>query len=296
MSSVLAYNRKVAVSFEVFPPKTVVDREVLAGTVNRLAQFSPSYVSVTYGAGGSTRDRTLTTLKHLRGRVRVPTAGHLTCIGADRRAVDDVARAYQAAGVKKVIALRGDPQPATGRFEPHPEGYASAAELVGGLMKVGAFDVSVAAYPETHPEALSAESDIDNLKRKFDAGANTAITQFFFDASTWFKFVDRVRAAGITQKIVPGIMPITNFAGVQRFAKMCGTSIPGWMEAAFQPGRYDRETQSLIAVSLAAELCLELRDQGVDEFHFYTMNRPDMSAAVCEILGVVPARVLRAAA
>ena len=289
MSVVTQLADKLRVSFEFFPPKTRETEVDLWHAVERLAPLDPDFVSVTYGAGGSTRDRTLGLVSRMARRTSLRAAGHLTCVGASRGEVDDVARAYRDAGVTRIVALRGD-TPDGGKFVPHPEGYSCAADLVEGLMKVHDFDISVAAYPEVHPDAASAEADLDNLKRKIDAGARRAITQFFFEADTYMRFVERARKAGITAPIVPGILPVVNFKTARKFAEACGTHVPKWMERAFEGLEDDPNTRQLIAASLAVELCLDLKAQGVRDFHFYTLNKADLTYAICHMLGARPPR------
>lgn len=280
--------RDVEVSFEFFPPKTKEMERKLWESVERLAVLDPAYVSVTYGAGGSTRERTHATVLRLRNEVGLRPAAHLTCVGASRADIDEIARRYWDAGVRHLVALRGDPPDGSERYVPHPEGYAYAADLVAGLRKVADFEVSVAAYPEGHPEATSAEADLDNLKRKIDAGATRAITQFFFDVDVYFRFLDRARAVGIFVPIVPGILPVTSFGQVSRFAARCGASVPPWMADLFAGLDADPQTQRLVAASVAAEQCRALHAGGVNQFHFYTLNRASLSFAICHVLGVRP--------
>jgi len=276
----------VKVSFEFFPPNTEAASETLWSSIQRLAPLKPSYVSVTYGAGGSTRERTHATVARLRRETDLTPAAHLTCVDATRDEVDEVARQYLEAGVRHIVALRGDAPDGANRYDPHPNGYAYASDLVAGLKKTGDFDISVAAYPEPHPEAANAEADLDNLKRKIDAGASQAITQFFFDVDTYLRFLDRARAAGIAVPIIPGILPVTNFKQVARFSAMCGATVPGWMGDLFSNLDDDPETRKLVAASVAAEQCRALYANGVNQFHFYTMNRADLCYAICHILGV----------
>ena len=280
--------QNVSVSFEFFPPKSEKMAESLWACVERLATLRPSYVSVTYGAGGSTRERTHATVVRIRQETDLEPAAHLTCVGARREEVDEIARRYWEAGIRHIVALRGDPPEDADRYRPEPGGYAFAADLVAGLRKVADFEISVSAYPEVHPEALSPEADLDNLKRKIDAGATRAITQFFFDVSTYFRFLERVRAAGITVPIVPGILPVTNFARVVDFAGLCGASVPAWMAELFDGLDNDPDTRRLVAASVAAEQCRALSGGGVDNFHFYTLNRADLTYAICHMLGVRP--------
>ncbi|MCK5575907.1 MAG: methylenetetrahydrofolate reductase [NAD(P)H], partial [Sphingomonadales bacterium] len=254
----------------------------------RLAPLNPSYVSVTYGAGGTTRERAHNTVSRLRNETALEPAAHLTCVSATRDEVDAVARQYWDAGVHHIVALRGDPPKGASQYESHPDGYAFAADLVTGLKKVADFEISVAAYPEAHPEAFSSESDLDNLKRKIDAGATQAITQFFFSIDTYLSFLERARAAGITVPIIPGILPVTNFKRVAEFSKRCGAEIPSWMADLFNGLDDEPETRKLVAASLAAEQCRALNANGINQFHFYTMNRADLCFAICHMLGVRP--------
>ncbi len=275
-------------SFEFFPPRTETLEQQLWACIERLAPMAPRFVSVTYGAGGSTQARTHATVARIVRETRLTPAAHLTCVGATQAEVDDVARQYWAAGVRHIVALRGDPPPGTA-YAPHPGGYPFAADLVAGLRKVADFEISVAAYPETHPTALSAEADLDNLKRKLDAGATRAITQYFFDTDTYLRFLDRCLGAGITAPIVPGIMPVSNFAQAARFSAMCGASVPAWMGHVFEGTDDDPETRRMIGMVVAAEQVRLLQANGVDEFHFYTLNRADLTYAIAHLLGVRPA-------
>lgn len=286
----------IAVSFEFFPARNTKAAADLRATVARLAPIDPSFMSVTYGAGGTTRDCSLATVASLVREFPVPVAAHLTCAGASRDEVDAEARRFHAAGVSHIVALRGDGKEPGAPFVPHPDGYRNAAELVAGLTRIAPFEISVAAYPEVHPDAASAEADLDNLKRKLDAGATRALTQFFFTADAFLRFRDRAAAAGITAPIVPGILPVTNFAQTCKFARACGTEVPTWMADLF--AGFDRlpETRQLIAATLAAELCSQLYAGGVREFHFYTLNRADMTAALCQLLGRRAGAVLERAA
>ena len=258
----------------------------LWSTVERLAPLGPRFVSVTYGAGGATRDRTHATVTRIERDTGLRAAAHLTCVAATRAEVDAVARRYWDAGIRHVVALRGDPPKDTGRYRPHPGGYAFAADLVAGLKRVADFEISVAAYPEVHPEARDAAADLDNLKRKLDAGATRAITQYFFEVETYLRYLDRVRSAGIHVPVVPGILPVTNFAQVKRFSAMCGATVPGWMADLFDGLDEDPETRKLVAASIAAEQCRALQANGVDEFHFYTLNRANLTYAIARILGL----------
>jgi methylenetetrahydrofolate reductase (NADPH) len=275
-------------SFEFFPPKTPEMEGKLWQAVKQLEPLAPRFVSVTYGAGGSTRERTHATVARIRRETALEPAAHLTCVGASRAEVDEVARRYWQAGIRHIVALRGDPPEGGGPYRPQPDGYARAADLVAGLKRVADFEISVAAYPETHPEATSATADLDNLKRKIDAGARRAITQFFFEADTYLRFLDRARAAGITVPIVPGLLPVGNFAQVKKFAAMCGASVPPWLAAQFEGLDNDPQGRAAVAVKVAAEQCRRLRAAGVDEFHFYTLNRADLVLAICAAIGVRP--------
>jgi methylenetetrahydrofolate reductase (NADPH) len=275
------------VSFEFFPPKTAEMEAKLWQAVKRLEPLAPRFVSVTYGAGGSTRERTHSTVVRIRRETRLEPAAHLTCIGATREEIDAVAEHYWEAGIRHVVALRGDPPlERGGAYSPHPGGYAYAADLVAGLRRVADFELTVAAFPETHPEASSAEADLDNLKRKIDAGAARAITQFFFDTAVYLRFVERARARGITVPIVPGILPVSNVAQTRKFAAQCGATVPAWMGGLFEGLDDDPETRRLVAASIAIEQCRLLQAEGVREFHFYTLNRADLAVAICHMLGV----------
>ena len=275
----------INVSFEFFPPKSEKMEEQLWQAIVELAPLAPKFVSVTYGAGGSTRERTHATVERILRETELVPAAHLTCVGASKAEIAEVADQYWQAGVRHIVALRGDPPPdAGGRFTPHAEGYASAAELVAGLKRLHDFEISVAAYPEVHPEAASAEADLDNLKRKLDAGASRAITQFFYSTQAWFRFLDKALAAGITAPIVPGIMPVTGFAAIRRMS--ANTAIPEWMEEMFDGLDERPGPRALVAATVAAEFCRSLYDGGVRDFHFYTLNRADQAYAVCHLLGL----------
>jgi methylenetetrahydrofolate reductase (NADPH) len=279
--------QNVSVSFEFFPPQTDAAASQLWRSIERLSPLQPGFISVTYGAGGSTRQRTHATVKRVLEETGLTPAAHLTCVGAGRLDVDAVANDYWQSGVRHIVALRGD-SPDGGRFEPHPAGYSNAAELVAGLVRQHPFDISVAAYPETHPDAASAQADLDNLKRKFDAGARRAITQFFFDADTYLRFRDRAVAAGIKVPIVPGILPVTNFARLKSFAARCGASVPDWIGSLFDGLDDAPDIRQLVAATVTAELCTRLVDHGISDFHFYTLNRSELTLAICRILGVFP--------
>ncbi|GBQ87405.1 5,10-methylenetetrahydrofolate reductase [Gluconacetobacter johannae DSM 13595] len=274
----------VEVSFEFFPPKSTKMEDGLRQTVGALAPLGPRFLSVTYGAGGSTRDRTLATIAALAHDTSVPVAAHLTCVDATRGQVDDVARAYWAAGIRHIVALRGDPTTPGSRFVPHPDGYENAAALVAGLRRIAPFEISVAAYPETHPDAASPQADLDNLKAKIDAGATRAITQFFFEAETFLRFRDRAAAAGIDAEILPGILPVANIAQAYKFADMCGARVPDWMRRLFDGLDDQPATRALVTTATAAELCRQLRAGGVSRFHFYTLNRAEACQALCRLL------------
>jgi methylenetetrahydrofolate reductase (NADPH) len=279
--------RPIKVSFEFFPPKTAEMEATLWASITRLAPLCPSFVSVTYGAGGSTRERTHATVARLVRETHLNPAAHLTCVAAAKQEVDEVVRSYWDAGVRHVVALRGDPAGGVGTaYEPHPGGYERTCDLVAAIKRAGNFEVSVSAYPEKHPEAVSLEADIDVLKAKVDCGADRAITQFFFDNDVYFRYLDRVRARGIDIPIVPGIVPVQNFKQTSNFAAKTGASIPDWLAARFQGLDEDVETRRLIAAAVAAEQVIDLVDQGVSEFHFYTMNRADLVYAICHLLGL----------
>lgn len=276
----------IAVSFEFFPPKTEKMAETLWESIQTLAPLHPRFVSVTYGAGGSTRERTHATVERILKETDLTPAAHLTCVGASRDEIDSIARDYWNLGVRHLVALRGDPPEPGAKFEPHPDGYANAAELVAGLKRIAPFDISVAAYPEMHPDSSSRAADLDNLKRKVDAGADRAITQFFFSAGSFFEFRDDAAAAGIDIELVPGILPVTNVATTRRFAGQCGASIPQWLDEMFEGLDDLPSARQLISAAVAAELCGQLYAGGVRCFHFYTLNRAELSYAICHLLGV----------
>jgi len=276
----------IAVSFEFFPPKNERMAETLWESIKTLEPLHPRFVSVTYGAGGSTRERTHQTVARIVNETRLTPAAHLTCVGASRGEVDDVARAYWDLGVRHIVALRGDPPEAGTAFAPHPEGYANAAALVDGLKRVAPFDISVAAYPECHPDSPDKTADIDNLKRKVDAGADRAITQFFFSADCFLRFRDEAAAAGVGVEIVPGILPVSNVAQTRRFAEACGAGIPDWLNNLFEGLDDLPAARQLIAATVAAEICGQLYAGGVRHFHFYTLNRAELAYAICHLLGV----------
>jgi methylenetetrahydrofolate reductase (NADPH) len=276
------------VSFEFFPPRTPEMEESLWRAVKRLEPLAPRFVSVTYGAGGSTRERTHKTVQRILTETALVPAAHLTCVDAARDEVNAVAHAYWEMGVRHIVALRGDPPTGASIYTPHPQGYAWASELVAALRAQHEFEISVATFPEGHPDSRSLDAELDNLKRKIDAGATRAITQFFFDNWTYLRYVDRARKAGITVPIVPGIMPVTNFTQMSRFAAQAGATVPRSMAPLFEGLENDPETRKLVAATVAAEQCRQLADAGVTEFHFYTLNRADLAYALCHILGLRP--------
>jgi methylenetetrahydrofolate reductase (NADPH) len=278
----------IDVSFEFFPPKTETMEATLWASVETLQPLGPRFVSVTYGAGGSTRERTHATVARIVRETSIPAAAHLTCVNASRDEIDAIADEYWAAGVRHIVALRGDPPVLGGRFEARPDGYASAAELVAGLKRRHDFEISVSAYPEVHPEAASLATDLDALRAKLDAGASRAITQFFFEPDTFFRFRDAVAAAGIDAEIVPGILPVSNFAQLLKMAVPCGTAVPGWMAQLFEGLDAHPAARQLVAATVAAELCRRLYAGGVRHFHFYTLNRAELAYAICHMLGVRP--------
>lgn len=280
--------KDLKVSFEFFPPKTEKMAETLWSSVKRLEPLQPRFVSVTYGAGGTTRERTHATVVRILKETSLTPAAHLTCVNATKEEVDAVAREYWEAGVRHIVALRGDPPEGETSYQSYPGGYAYAADLVAGLKRIGNFDISVAAYPETHPQAENPAADLDNLKRKLDAGADRAISQYFFGAEPFLRFLDRARAAGIEAPIVPGILPVQNFAQVVKFCAMCGTSVPDWMGGLFEGLDDDPETRKLVAATAAAEQCRQLHAHGINDFHFYTLNRADLTYAIAHILGLRP--------
>jgi len=285
-----AGHRRIAVSFEFFPPTTEEMEKTLWDSIERLKPLDPQFVSVTYGAGGSTRERTHATVKRILAETALTPATHLTCVAATRAQVDAIVRSYSDAGVRHIVALRGDPpQGAGARYTPHPGGYENAAALTAGIKRLGDFEISVSAYPEKHPESPTVAADIDMLKAKVDAGASRAITQFFFENDLYFRYLERVRARGIDIPIVPGILPVQNFKAVTGFAKRCGASVPVWLAERFQGLDNDPTTRKLIAAAVAAEQVIDLFDQGVTTFHFYTMNRADLVYAICHLLGLRPA-------
>ena len=277
---------KPSVSFEFFPPKTPKMEKQLWTNIKRLEPLSPDFVSVTYGAGGSTRERTHETVKRIAQETSLQSAAHLTCVGASKDEVRQVAQAYWDAGIRHIVALRGDAPNQEEGYRPHPQGYADAADLVAGLKKIADFEISVAGYPEVHPEARSAEDDITHLKRKVDAGASRVITQYFFEPEHFLRFRDRAVRAGVYVPIVPGIIPIGNFWTVKKFSQMCGTTVPEWLEKIFEGLEEDARTHEMLAAAVAAELCQQLRTEGVERFHFYTLNRAGLTYALCRMLGL----------
>jgi methylenetetrahydrofolate reductase (NADPH) len=278
---------RIRVSFEFFPPKSDEMEEKLWGTIQRLEPLQPHFVSVTYGAGGSTRERTARTVRRIRNETSLAPAAHLTCVDASRDEVDAVIADFAAMGIRNFVALRGDPAAGVGtRYQPHPDGYANGAELVAALSRQGDFDISVSAYPERHPESPDFATDIDMLKRKVDAGATRAITQFFFDNDLFERYVERARRAGIYIPIVPGILPVHNFAQVANFAARAGAHVPSWLAERFDGLKDDPQTHMLVAAAVAAEQVVDLVERGVGDFHFYTMNRADLAFAICHLIGI----------
>ncbi len=282
--------KDVKVSFEFFPPTLGTGSGPFWGAVERLLPLDPDFISITYGAGGTSQDRTLDTASSLLRGSSTDVAMHLTCAGATREEIDKTVKKFQSNGGKHILALRGDPPKGSHHYEPTPGGYDYAVDLVAGLSKLGDFDISVAAYPEAHPESLTAKTDMDNLKAKIDAGANRAITQFFFDTDVFMRFLENARKAGISAPIIPGILPITNYKSIKSFAKRCGANVPKWMDDLFEGLEGDQQSSRLVAASVAAEQCRALYAQGVENFHFYTLNQADLCYAICHMLGVRPAK------
>ena len=276
----------IQVSFEFFPPKNEKMEQTLWESIKTLEPLSPRFVSVTYGAGGSTRERTHATVERILKETPLTPAAHLTCVAASRDEIDAIARDYWELGVRNIVALRGDPPEAGAKYQPHPQGYQNAADLVAGLKKIAPFDISIAAYPECHPDSASVSADLDNLKRKVDAGADRAITQFFFSPDCFLRFQDAVTAAGMDIEVVPGILPVSNVATTRRFAQTCGATIPQWLDELFEGLDDLPAARQLIAATVAAELCGQLYAGGVRHFHFYTLNRAELSYAICHLLGV----------
>ena len=280
---------EIDVSFEFFPPKTEKMEAALWAAVERLAPLAPEFVSVTYGAGGSTRERTHATVARMVQQTNLRPAGHLTCVGASKQEVDEVIRSYWAAGVRHIVALRGDPADGIGtKFVAHPEGYKSSVELVSGIREIADMTISVSGYPEMHPESPSLKSELEHLKAKVDAGASRIITQFFFDNTHYLKFVEQVRAHGIWCPVIPGIVPIHNYKQIATFSQRCGTTMPPWLTRRFEGLDDDPATTHLVAAAIAAEQVMDLVDQGVRTFHFYTLNRADLVYAICHLLGIRP--------
>ncbi len=279
----------IQVSFEFFPPKTEEMEKTLWASIARLAPLKPRFVSVTYGAGGSTRERTHGTIARMLRETSLTPAAHLTCVGATKAETDEVVQGYWNEGVRHIVALRGDPVTGAGtKYEPHPGGYEGSPELIAGIKKIGNFEISVSAYPEKHPDSASVDAEIELLKRKVDAGATRAITQFFFGNDLYFRYLDRVRSKGIDIPIVPGILPVLNFAQVKKFAEPCGTHVPQSLAERFAGLENDPETRKLVAATVAAEQVNDLRQRGVNEFHFYTLNRSELVFAICHMLGIRP--------
>jgi len=277
----------ITASFEFFPPKSEKMAENLWATVERLAPLQPEFVSVTYGAGGSTRERTHKTVDRILNEARLDTAAHLTCVAATKTEIDGIVQDYWNMGVRRIVALRGDPVEGIGaRYAPHPEGYAYASDLVAGIKKIGAFDVAVSGYPERHPESCDWSMEIDNLKRKVDAGTDRIITQYFFDNELFAEYREKLAKAGITVPVIPGILPIHNFEQTVVFSAKCGASIPEWVARRFAGLNNDPETRKLVGVAIACEQVMDLVDQGISDFHFYTMNRADLTYAICHMLGM----------
>jgi len=282
---------EISVSFEFFPPATEAMEKTLWESIEHLGVLNPRFVSVTYGADGSTRERTHAAVARVLSDTNLTAAPHLTCVGASKGEIEEIAREYWDMGVRHLVALRGDPPKSAEGYEPHPDGYAYASDLVAGLKKIADFDISVAAYPEVHPEASSAAADLENLKRKLDAGASRAITQFFFDVGKYLQFRDQCAAAGIESQIIPGILPITRFPQLQRFAEQCGATVPAWVRERFDGLEDDPETRKLIAASVVIEQVALLKREGVEDFHLYTLNRHELAFAICHAIGVRPNRV-----
>ena len=282
---------KPAVSFEFFPPKSPAAEAQLWAAIRALEPLLPDYVSVTYGAGGGTQDKTYETVTRIFTETHLRPSAHLTCVGQSRSEIEDLLRRYWSAGVRHIVALRGDP-PAGGSYVPHPDGFTNAAELVAGIKRIANFEISVACYPETHPQANSPQSDIENLKRKFDAGADRAITQFFFDNQVYLDFLDRAAAAGVSGAIVPGILPVTQFAQMTKFAAMCGAKVPDWLADLFDGLDEDPDTRRLVAAMVATEQMRSLQSSGINEFHIYTLNRADLTLGICRRMGLKPAQLM----
>jgi len=280
------------ISFEFFPPQSLEASFRLWDSVRVLSPLDPAFVSVTYGAGGSTRDLTHEALGTLIRHYGLNVAGHLTCVNATREETLDIAKGYAKAGVSEIVALRGDPAKGQAHFTPHPQGFSSSVELVAALAELDLFHIRVGAYPDPHPEAKDENSDIEILKRKFDAGANSAITQYFYDIESFLRFRDRATAAGITGKIIPGILPIEDWDKTKRFSARCGAKLPAWMDDAFAKAKRD-DVEELLSISIATEICSDLMDEGVEDFHFYTLNRPHLTRQICKALGIEPKQELK---
>ena len=286
LEEIISLRRDINVSFEFFPPKNDDMEAKLWKSITALQGLKPNFVSVTYGAGGSTRQRTHNTIKKIIQNTDLNSASHLTCVGASKEEIIQIAKNYWQMGVRHIVALRGDINASSSNYQLHPDGYQYASDLVAGLKNIADFEISVAGYPEKHPEALSLDIDIDNLRCKVDAGANRIITQFFFDTDLYFRFIDKCQKVGIDIPIVPGILPVSNVKQVKHFAKMCGAKIPRWMSEVFVDLDEREETRKLIAAIVSVEQCRILHRGGVNDFHFYTLNRSDLTLAICHILGV----------
>lgn len=286
LEEIILSRKKIDVSFEFFPPKNADMEQKLWRSINNLTHLNPNFVSVTYGAGGSTRKRTHDTIERILKETKLKPASHLTCVGASKGEIADIAQSYWQMGVRHIVALRGDMPASHPNYQLHPDGYRYANELVAALKNIADFEISVAGYPEKHPEAQDIKTDIANLKRKVDAGANQIITQFFFDTNSYLRFVDQCRNAGIEVPIIPGILPVTNVKQVKHFSKMCGSVIPKWMSEIFEGMDEREDTRKMIAAIVAVEQCRILYENGVKQFHFYTLNRSELVLAVCHILGV----------
>ena len=284
-------SQNLKVSFEFFPPKTEEMEQTLWQSIGRLAPLDPAFVSVTYGAGGSTRERTHRTVKRILDETALRPAAHLTCVEASRAQVDEVIQGYWDAGVRHIVALRGDPPSGWGTYVPRDDGYQNATELTRAIKRIGDFEVSVGVYPEKHPQSPSAAFDLDVLRQKVDAGATRGISQFFFEPETFLRYRDAIADAGIALELTPGIMPVTNFKGLRRMAQACEAQVPAWLEGLFDGLDDDAETRKLLASAVAVELCLELEREGVENFHFYTLNRADLVFAICRILGLKETRL-----
>jgi len=286
LEQIINNKKDINVSFEFFPPKNQEMEEKLWNSIDLLKNLNPTFVSVTYGAGGSTRERTHNTIKKIIQETNLKPASHLTCVAASKNDIEDIAKSYWDLGVRHIVALRGDMPASSPNYQLRPDGYKYANELVYGLKKIADFEISVAGYPEKHPESLNFELDIDNLKRKVDSGANRIITQFFFDTNSFFEFKERCLKNHINIPIVPGILPVSNVKQVKHFAKMCGAKIPQWMSEIFQDLDDQEDTRKLIAAVVAVEMVRILHDNGVNDFHFYTLNRSELTKAICRVLGV----------